>query len=372
MRSLKKFMAAGLAAAMVFSMTACSSKPAETAAPETQAETTADTTAEAVEEAKTEAAEAVEGKDPAEVKVGISIYQFADNFMTVYRQELERYLTEELGVKKENISIMDGKNDQGEQMNQIRNFITTGVDVMIINLVQASSEPTVTEECAKAGIPVVYINREPEAEREQAWVDEGIKATYVGADARQSGTFQGEEIAELENKGDADGDGVVRYIMVQGDPENVDAQYRKELSVKALTDAGIEVEELVKMRGDWDQTKGQEITANALAQHGAKIDVVFCNNDAMALGALQAIEAAGRTVNKDIYLVGVDALVEAVENVMNDKMTGTVFNDYLGQAHTAADRAMDFVNGKDVKNVYMVDYVKVTKDNAAEILELVK
>lgn len=92
----------------------------------------------------------------------------------------------------------------------------------------------------------------------------------------------------------------------------------------------------------------------------------------MALGALQAIEAAGRTVNKDIYLVGVDALVEAVENVMNDKMTGTVFNDYLGQAHTAADRAMDFVNGKDVKNVYMVDYVKVTKDNAAEILELVK
>ena len=86
MRSLKKFMAAGLAAAMVFSMTACSSKPAETAAPETQAETTT----EAVEEAKTDAAEAVEGKDPAEVKVGISIYQFADNFMTVYRQELER------------------------------------------------------------------------------------------------------------------------------------------------------------------------------------------------------------------------------------------------------------------------------------------
>lgn len=368
MRSLKKFMAAGLAAAMVFSMTACSSKPAETAAPETQAETTT----EAVEEAKTDAAEAVEGKDPAEVKVGISIYQFADNFMTVYRQELERYLTEELGVKKENISIMDGKNDQGEQMNQIRNFITTGVDVMIINLVQASSEPTVTEECAKAGIPVVYINREPEAEREQAWVDEEIKATYVGADARQSGKFQGEEIAELPNKGDADGDGVVRYIMVQGDPENVDAQYRTEFSVQALKDAGVEVEELVKMRGDWDQTKGQEITANALAQHGAKIDVVFCNNDAMALGALQAIEAAGRTVNKDIYLVGVDALVEAVENVMNDKMTGTVFNDYLGQAQTAADRAMDFVNGKDVKNVYMVDYVKVTKDNATEILELVK
>ena len=267
---------------------------------------------------------------------------------------------------------MDGKNDQGEQMNQIRNFITQGYDVMIINLVQASSEPTVTEECNAAGIPVVYINREPEAEREQAWVDEGIKATYVGADARQSGTYQGEEIAELENKGDADGDGVVRYIMVQGDPENVDAQYRTEKSIEALTGAGVEVEELVKMRGDWDQTKGQEITANALSQHGAKIDVVFCNNDAMALGALQAIEAAGRKVNEDIYLVGVDALVEVVEHVMNGKMTGTVFNDYFGQAHTAADKALDFVNGKDVDNVYMVDYVKVTPENASEILDLIK
>ena len=374
----RKLLALILAMAASLSLAACGggSSTADTTAAPTEAATTAaeaeDTNADSAETTAAEVNEAVEGKDPAEVKVGISIYQFADNFMTLYREELEKYLIEELGVKKENISIMDGKNDQGEQMNQIRNFITQGCDVMIINLVQASSEPTVTEECNAAGIPVVYINREPEAEREQAWVDEGIKATYVGADARQSGTFQGEEIAELENKGDADGDGVVRYIMVQGDPENVDAQYRTEFSIQALTDAGVEVEELVKMRGDWDQTKGQEITANALSQHGAKIDVVFCNNDAMALGALQAIEAAGRKVNEDIYLVGVDALVEVVEHVMNDKMTGTVFNDYFGQAHTAADKAMDFVNGKDVDNVYMVDYVKVTTENAAEILDLIK
>ena len=80
---------------------------------------------------------------------------------------------------------------------------------MIINLVQASSEPDVTNICNEAGIPVVYINREPDAEREQAWVDDGIKATYVGADARQSGTYQGEEILETETKGDINGDGKV-------------------------------------------------------------------------------------------------------------------------------------------------------------------
>ena len=381
MRLTKKVMALAMASCMAMSLAGCggggsaetTAAPAETTtAAAAEAETTAADAAAEAETTAADAAAAVEGKDPSEIKVGISIYQFADNFMTLYREELQRYLVEECGLKAEHISVMDGKNDQGEQMNQIRNFITQGYDVMIINLVQASSEPTVTEECNAAGIPVVYINREPEAEREEAWVTDGIKATYVGADARQSGTYQGEEIVELENKGDADGDGVVRYIMVQGDPENVDAQYRTEKSIEALTAAGVEVEELVKMRGDWDQTKGQEITANALSQHGAKIDVVFCNNDAMALGALQAIEAANRKVNEDIYLVGVDALVEVVEHVMNGKMTGTVFNDYFGQAHTAADKALDFVNGKEVDNVYMVDYVKVTPENAAEILELIK
>ena len=354
---LKKVAALGLATAMAFSVTACSSsKPAET---------TAAADGEAVKEA-------VEGKDPAEVKVGISIYQFADNFMTLYRNELQNYLVNELGLKAENISIMDGKNDQSEQMNQIRNFVTQGFDVMIVNLVQASSEPDVTNICNEAGIPVVYINREPDAEREEAWVTDGIKATYVGADARQSGTYQGEEIAELENKGDADGDGVVRYIMVQGDPENVDAQYRTEFSVKALTDAGMEVEELLKQRGDWDQAKAQQIAQDALNQYGDKIEVIFCNNDAMALGALQAIEAAGRKVNEDIYLVGVDALTEAVQNVIDGKQTGTVFNNHFAQAQAASDIAVKFLSGEKVDAVNMVNYEKVTKDNAQEILDMLK
>mgnify|MGYP001022484957 CR=1 FL=1 len=372
----KRWLSAALCTAMVAgSLAGCGLKSPDTATTAAATEAAKETTAaatEAAKEAATTAAAAAATTDVADKKVGISIYKFDDNFMTLYRQELQRYLTEDLGFKAENVVIQDGKGDQAEQTNQINNFITQKYDVLILNLVQASSAPEITDMCNEAGIPVVYINREPDAEREQAWVDDGIKATYVGADARQSGTYQGEEIAELENKGDADGDGVVRYIMVQGDPENVDAQYRTEKSVEALKAAGVEVEELTKQRGDWDQTKGQEITANALSQYGDKIDVVFCNNDAMALGALQAIEAAGRTVNKDIYLVGVDALVEVVENVMNDKMTGTVFNDYMGQAKTAADMAVKFLNGETVDPVNMVDYVKVTPDNAKDILDIIK
>lgn len=290
-------------------------------------------------------------------KIGIAIYQFADNFMTLYRTELVRYLTEDCGIPAENITVMDGKNDQAEQTNQIDGFIADNVDVMILNLVQSTSAATVVQKADAAGIPVVFINREP-SEEDMKLSD---KICYVGADARQSGTFQGEIIAETENHGDFNGNGVVDYVMIMGDPENVDAKYRTEFSIKALEDAGLKTNELYKQRGDWDQTKGQELAATALTQFGNDVDVIFCNNDAMALGAYQAIVDAGRTVGEDIYLVGVDALDEVQEMVKEGKVTGTVLNDHIGQSHTAADAAIKAANGETLEKYYWVDYVKVTK-----------
>ena len=370
MRMTKKVTAMALASMMALSLAGCgSSSTTATTAAATEAATTA---AAAASEAATTAAEATGTTDVADKKVGISIYKFDDNFMTLYRTELVRYLTEDLGFKAENVVIQDGKGDQAEQTNQIQNFITQKYDVLILNLVQASSAPEITDMCKEAGIPVVFINREPDEAEETRWKDEKIPATYVGCDARQSGTYQGQEIYETENKGDINGDGKVSYIMIQGDPENVDAQYRTEFSVKALTDAGVEVEELLKQRGDWDQAKAQQIAQDALNQYGDKIEVIFCNNDAMALGALQAIEAAGRKVNEDIYLVGVDALTEAVQNVIDGKQTGTVFNNHFAQAQAASDIAVKFLSGEKVDAVNMVNYEKVTKDNAQEILDMLK
>lgn len=287
------------------------------------------------------------------IKVGICIYKYDDNFMTLYRTELQSYL-EEKGCQ---VTVVDGKNDQAEQTNQINAFIADGVDILIVNLVQSTAAASVIDLAKAADIPVVFINREPTAEDMALW----DKICYVGADARQSGTFQGEIIAETANKGDFNGNGAVDYVMIIGDPENVDAQYRTEFSIKALTDAGLQVNELFAQRGDWDQAKGQELAANALAQFGDQIDVIFCNNDAMALGAVQAIRDAGRVVGENIYLVGVDALDEAVELVNSGEMTGTVLNDHIGQSHTAADVALEIVGGATPEKNYTVDYVKVVK-----------
>ena len=287
------------------------------------------------------------------IKVGVCIYQFNDDFMTLYRTELEKYLKETYGAE---VTVVDGKNDQTEQTNQINSFIAEGVDVLIVNLVQSTAAAAVTALAKEADIPVVYINREPSEEDMGAW--EG-KITYVGADARQSGTMQGQIVYDREDHGDLNGNGTVDYVMIMGDPENVDAQYRTEFSIKCLTDNGVQVNKLFEQRGDWMQENGQQLAATALAQFGKDIDVIFCNNDAMALGAYQAIVDAGRKVNEDILLLGVDALDECVEMVANGQMTGTVLNDHIGQSRKAADVAIEAVNGTAIDAYYWVDYQMV-------------
>lgn len=336
------------------------------------------TTDNAADDAATEAAdagatatEAVSG-DLADKKVGVCIYQFSDNFMTLFRTELESYLISQ-GFSQENITIVDGANDQATQTGQIDSFIAEGVDVLIINPVNSSSAETITDKVVGAGIPLVYINREPDETEQQRWEDNNWDVTYVGCDARQSGTFQGEMIVDLGlDAVDLNGNGKVDYVMVEGDPENIDAQYRTEYSIKALEDAGWEVNCLSDQVGNWAQDQAQTIVANALGQYGTDVEVVFCNNDAMALGALQAIQSAGRTVGTDIYLVGVDALSEALENVINGTMTGTVFNDHFSQSHSAADAAINYLTGAGNEHYIGCDYIKVTQENAQETLDLVK
>lgn len=340
---MKKILSVLLAAMMVVSLAACGQKAA--------------TSTQGAAGAKT-------------VKVGVCIYKFDDAFMTLYRNELDSYFKSKSNADVTyEVTIMDGKNDQAEQTNQIDNFIVQGYDVLILNLVQSSGAATIMQKCKDANIPVVFINREP-SEADMSANNTGDyagKFTYVGADARQSGKFQGELIADLPNKGDLNGDGKLQYVMIEGDPENVDAKYRTQFSISQYKEkAGLEVEQLLDQVGMWDRAKGQQIAQDALTQFADQIEVIFCNNDDMALGAKASIEAAGRKIGEDIYLVGVDALAEAVQAVMDGAMTGTVLNDHVGQSHTAVDCAINAVNGQKLDLYNWVDYVKVTPENASQ------
>lgn len=350
---MKKTIALLLVLVMAFSLAACSTETNKDADP------TPDPTG-----VVTDPTDPVDTPEPVTTyHVGVSIYKFDDNFMTLYREELKNYFASlETDTVKYKVEIVDANNDMATQTEQVQTFIAQQVDVLIVNLVMTSSAETITELVADAGIPMVLINREPEAEN---ILD---NMCYVGAHAEQSGTYQGEIVLDLENKGDINGDGVIKYIMIMGDVENTDAQLRTEYSIKALTDAGVAVECLFEQTGGWDQAQGQELVASALAQYGKDIEVVFCNNDAMAVGAYQAIVAAGRVVGEDIYLLGVDALDECVEMVAGGTMTGTVLNDHVGQSHAAVDAAIKYLKGEAVDQYYWIDYQKITPEAAAEIV----
>jgi len=298
---------------------------------------------------------------PKTVKVGIAIYKFDDTFMTNYRTEMEAYLkgmnTADL---KYEVSITDGKNDQATQTEQIDNFIAQAYDVLIVNLVDLTAASTIIEKVKAAGIPTVFINRQPSTDDMKLW----DKITYVGAKAEDSGTYQGEIAVDLWNAGglDKNGDGVLQYVMLMGQEIHQDAALRTEFSIKKVEAAGIKVEKLFQERGNWDRVLGQEKTAAAIAQFGDKIEIVFGNNDDMALGAIEALKAAKMV----IPVIGVDATAPALDAIAAGDLAGTVLNDSVGQAHTSVDKALALLAGETLEKEYWVPYVKVTPENYKE------
>lgn len=316
-------------------------------------------------EMKTAASETKSHRDGAESteaeekkpKIGVTIYRYDDNFMKLYREELKQYLEESYDAE---VVMRNARGEDEEQKKQVKEFIESGCDGIVVNLVNTDSAGTITDSCDAAGIPLVFINREPKEEEQDRWEKTGMAVSCIGTDSRQAGTYQGEIILETKNRGDYNGDGTVSYVMIMGEEENEDSSFRSEYSIKALEDGRMKTKKLYSGHGNWNREEGKALAEKALSIYGTGVEVIFCNNDAMANGAWEAIDAAGRKVGKDIYLVGVDALEETVQYIKEGKVTGTVLNDHTGQSHMAADTVMKMIQGEKTESRYLVDYVKIT------------
>lgn len=300
-------------------------------------------------------------------EIGVAIYNF-DDFMTLYQNEIKTAFAEagEKDGNTYNVEILNAEEDPTKQTEQIKNFITKGKDLIIANLVEPESASTVINDAKGADIPLIMINREPSIESMEIWPG---KTTYVGVDATQSGRFQGDIIAQLDNKGDINGDGVVNYITLMGGLQNVDAIQRTIYSILQLDDLGIESKDVngEVYPANWSTDEAVVATESALAKYGKDIEVVFANNDGMAIGAVRALENAGRVVNEDVYVVGVDAISDAMELLKDGKLTGTVLNDHYNQAHTVIEVAIKAMNGEDISPYYWHDYVLVAEEKDAEL-----
>ena len=350
---MKKIIALLLALTMVFALAACAKQTTETPATET---TTTPETTTTEENTTTEETPAAETTEAADLKVGVFYYTFADTYLSSVRTALDAQL-DSLGVAYQNF---DGNNNQTTQNEQIQTALTDGYNLLIVNMVTSGSPDVANEIISMAnGTPVIFFNRAIEADGNEGTVlNANATISFIGTDAPEAGHLQGKMVGEylLANWDtvDLNGDGKISYAMFKGDEANVEAIYRTQFGVEdanaVLTEAGKpELEYFdasntskyqVDLGGAWSAQAALDYMNTNLSQYneanGNMIELIICNNDNMAEGAISALETAGYNTgaegSKTIPVFGVDATDAAKELIAAGKMTGTVKQDAEGMA----------------------------------------
>jgi methyl-galactoside transport system substrate-binding protein len=311
--------------------------------------------------------------DASDVSVGVCIYKFDDTFMTNVRNAMTAD-AKELGAQLE---IVDSQNKQPTQNEQVDTFITKGVSALAVNPVDRTAAAPILEKAKAKNLPIVFLNREPEESVMKSY----DKTWYVGAKAEESGTLSGEVLVDYfkANKdADKNGDGVIQYVMLQGEPGHQDATLRSKYSIEAIEKAGFKTEKLAADTAMWDKVKATDLMKTFISSKGIdKIEAVLANNDDMALGAIEALKAAGYNKgdkSKYIPVVGVDATAPALQAMAEGSLLGTVLNDADNQGKATVNIAVAAAQGKEInkENVgydvtdgkyVWIPYVKVTQEN---------
>lgn len=328
---------------------------------------------------KSESTDGSKSESNSNILIGSAIYKFDDTFMTGVRTAMEKQSDAE-GVK---IELVDSQNKQPTQNEQVDTFITKGVNALAVNAVDRTAAGPIIEKAKAKDLPIVFLNREPEEADMQSY----DKVWYVGAKAEQSGTQSGEIIVDYfkENpEADKNGDGVIQYVMLQGEPGHQDATLRTEYSIKAIEDGGFKTEKLAADTAMWDKAKATDLMKAFITGQGLdKIEAVLCNNDDMALGAIEALKAEGYNkgdASKYIPVVGVDATAPALQAMKDGSLLGTVLNDAENQGKATVNVAIAAAQGKEINKdtvgyevtdgkYIWIDYVKITQDNYQDYLK---
>lgn len=300
--------------------------------------------------------------------IGFAAYEFNNTWITELKNEVYK-----VSNGKAKVDIWDGNNCQAIENDKINLFISRKVKALVINPVDVNAVGQIIEKSKKANIPTVFVNREPKKEDMEKW----NKAYYVGAKAEQSGTMQGQMLANYF-KDHPTQDGTIRYIMLKGETGNQDAEERTQYSIKALEDSGFKMQKVAEDTAMWDRTKAQEKMTSFISSCGQNFDCVIANNDDMALGAVDALKAAGYfNGGKYVPVVGVDATAPAVKAIENDTLLGTVLNDAVKQGDAVFDLSYILSKGNtpdksnfkykitDGKYVW-IDYKMITKENVQD------
>ncbi|MBO9456932.1 substrate-binding domain-containing protein [Paracoccus sp. R12_1] len=285
--------------------------------------------------------------------IGVAMAQFDNNFLTILREGIE-----EAGKAEEvTLQFEDAQNDVPRQLSQIQNFISLGVDAIIVVAVDSDAITQMNKMASEAGIPIVNINREPPN------VDNlGALEAFVGSREVDAGTIQAAEACRLVKE--KVGDGVAKGVILAGDLFIQAGRVRTETVqeyVKTPACNFVQVEDT--QVADWSRSKAADLVSNWLTA-GLELDVIFANNDEMAIGAAQALNAAGVDPH-DVVVAGIDATPDALMGLEAGDIDLTVFQDAAGQGRKGLEIAAAMARGEEPANraVY-IPFELVTAENA--------
>ena len=282
--------------------------------------------------------------------VGVSMALFDDNFLTVLRNGMQDYAKTLNGVT---LQVEDAQNDVAKQQSQIQNFIASKVDAIIVNPVDTDATAAMSKIAADAGIPLVYVNREP------VNVDTlPDKQAFVASNEQESGTLETKEVCRLLG-------GKGKAVIMMGELSNQAARMRtQDVHDVVKTDECKGIEIVEEQTANWQRTQGSDLVTNWLSS-GIEFNAVIANNDEMAIGAIQALKAAGKDM-KSYVVAGVDATQDALAAMQAGDLDVTVFQDAAGQGKGALDAALKLVKGDKVEKKVYIPFQLVTPENVKD------
>ncbi len=288
-------------------------------------------------------------------EIGATISKFDDNFLTVMRNGMVDHAGSLDGV---NIQVEDATDDIGKQIDQVKNFVASGVDAIIVNIVDTSAGAAVS--AAAGDVPLVYVNREPDNVN-----DLPPTQAFVASNEIESGTLEAFQICRnLRAAGKAGG--ATGYLMNGQLSNQAAVQRSKDVHDVIGMDMCNFMTLIDEQTANWSRDEAQSLMTNWLSS-GEDFDFVIANNDEMAIGAIQAMKAAGIDM-ADVEVGGVDATQDALVAMQAGELDVTVFQDAFGQGAGSVDTAIALVNGEDVDQKVYIPFKLVTPDNIDEFL----
>ncbi|MDF2876908.1 MAG: D-galactose-binding periplasmic proteinprecursor [Clostridia bacterium] len=319
------------------------------------------------------AVDQTEALQKTEIRVGVVLYNTEDPFvMRIYDSIVAcAEQEEEISHTKIIVDVLDSEYNQSLQNTQIEQLIKEKYDAIAINLVDRVEASNIIDKVKDAEIPIVIFNREPVPQDMNKWNE----VYYIGSHAAEAGEMQGKILLDAIQKGrkiDKNGDGIIQYVMLEGEPGHQDSILRSYHSIKALEEAGLKTESLAMDTAMWQRAQAKDKMLEWIEKFGNKVEVILSNNDEMALGAITALEEKGYLDEKTIPIIGIDGLDQALEAIKADKMLGTVLNNADEQGRAifsklyilAANKSSQFVLDYQSTDKYLwIPHQIITKEN---------